>query len=190
MYGIRSVTRPTAVTYPVTLEEAKAQLGYAVADTSSDARLNLLIEAATRQWEDDTQSISVTGQAEEELPYLPGPDWRFYYRPEGVVDSIIYYDEDGSPQILDPSLYSVDYPNRRIFRAVDATWPTVQNRWDAVKITYGVGPKTGDLSGLAKQAILMQIDIMEELRGTTKEKDATIKAYENIVARYQRSSYP
>ena len=43
---------------------------------------------------------------------------------------------------------------------------------------------------IAKQAILVQIDIFDELRGTTKEKDATIRLYENLVARFQRSSYP
>jgi hypothetical protein len=43
---------------------------------------------------------------------------------------------------------------------------------------------------ISKQAILMQVDIMEELRGTTKEKDAATRAYENLVIRYMRGSYP
>jgi hypothetical protein len=67
-------------------------------------------------------------------------------------------------------------------------WPDFQERWDAVELTYIAG--SAIVPEISKQAILVQCDIMEELRGTTKEKYATVQLYENLVARFQRSSYP
>jgi len=89
---------------------------------------------------------------------------------------------------LATSVYSVDVPNRQIHLAPDQDWPTIQARWDAIQIDYVAGVNV--VPEIAKQAILVQCDIMEELRGTTKEKNATIKLYENLVARFCRSSYP
>lgn len=185
---MRSVTEATTTPQPVSLSEAKDQLGYAQSDTSSDTRIRRLIQAATLQWQHDTQTATTLKTIDERLPEFPLPSWRMYYRPVASVDSIMYFDENNVEQTLDPSAYSVDLPNRKIYEAVDTPWPATQFRWDAVTINYTAGE--GIPTEISKQAILMQVDIMEELRGTTKEKDAAIKAYEMLAIRYGRGSYP
>jgi len=146
------------------------------------------MSAATRQWEDDTQTQTVTNTVTENLMAWPGSEFRTYWRPLVSVTSISYFDEDGNQQTLDPSQYSVDAPNRKIYPAYGVTWPTTQERWDAIEIIYEAG--STQVPDIARQAILMQCDVMEELRGTTREKDAAIKAYEMLVTRYMRGSYP
>lgn len=185
---MRSVTTDNTTPQPVSLEEVKDQLGFAQGDSYSDDRLNRLIVAATEQWEHDTQSVTTTRNVTEKIAAFPVPTWRLYYRPVQSFTSIQYYDADGALQTLATSVYSVDIPNRQIHLAPDQDWPTIQARWDAIQIDYVAGVNV--VPEIAKQAILVQCDIMEELRGTTKEKNATIKLYENLVARFCRSSYP
>ena len=185
---MRSVTTENTTPQPVSLEEVKDQLGFAQGDSYSDDRLNRLIVAATEQWEHDTQSVTTTRNVTEKIAAFPVPTWRLYYRPVQLFTSIKYYDADGVQQTLAASVYSVDVPNRQIHLAPDQDWPTIQTRWDAIQVDYVAGVAV--VPEIAKQAILVQCDIMEELRGTTKEKDATIKLYENLVARFCRSSYP
>jgi len=185
---MRSVTTDRTTPQPVSLSEAKDQLGYAQSDGSSDTRIKRVIIAATRQWEDDTQTATTPKGVTEDLPVFPPAEWRLYWRPVISVDSIMYYDEAGDQQTLSTDVYSVDLPNRKIYLNSGESWPALYDRYDAVRIAYVAGKDLQD--EIAKQAILIQIDIMEELRGTTKEKDASVKLYENLVIRYERGSYP
>jgi hypothetical protein len=185
---MRSVTAERTSPQPVSLSEAKDQLGYAQADTTSDTRISRLIVAATEQFEHDTQQATTLKTITEKLPMFPLPTWRAYTRPIDSVDSITYFDSNNDVQTLDPSEYSVDLPNRKIYSAVGFDFPSTYVRWDAVTISYTAGQSIP--VEISKQAILMQVDIMEELRGTTKEKDAATRAYENLVIRYMRGSYP
>ena len=71
---------------------------------------------------------------------------------------------------------------------MDQDWPTIENRWDAITITYTAGQTF--TSEIAKAAMKLAIDVLFELRGSTKEKDKTIAAYEMLVDRHARASYP
>lgn len=66
--------------------------------------------------------------------FLPNP-------PLIEVDSITYIDGDGVQQTLDPSQYIVDNISEpaRIVPAVGASWPTTQNRINAVEIVFKAG---------------------------------------------------
>ena len=183
-----SVSQAVTTPQPVSLIEVKDQLGFAQGDSYSDDRLTRLIVAATEQWEHDTQSITTVRTVTENLPTIPPPTWRLYYRPVVSFTSFKYYDTAGTQQTLASSVYSIDIPNRKIHLAPDQEWPDFQERWDAIELTYIAG--SAIVPEISKQAILVQCDIMEELRGTTKEKYATVQLYENLVARFQRSSYP
>ncbi len=185
---MRSVVEAITTPQPVTLMEVKDQLGFAAGDSYSDDRLIRLIVAATEQWEHDTQSITTERVITEKLPEFPPEEWRLYYRPVPAISSIKYFDPTGSEVTLNSSVYSYDSANRQIHLAYGQSYPSVQQRWDAVTIEYTAGVPV--IPEIAKQAILVQCDVMEELRGTTKEKDATIRLYENLVTRFQRSSYP
>ncbi len=185
---MRSVVEAFTTPQPVSLVEVKAQLGYSENDSSSDDRLTRLIVAATEQFEHDCQSITTERVIHEKLPEFPEDGFRLYYRPVPAITSIKYFDPSGTEVTLPPTAYSYDAPNRMLYLADGQSFPGVQQRWDAITIEYTAGSKV--IPEIVKQSILVACDIFEELRGTTKDKDASVRLYNNLVTRYQRSSYP
>ena len=84
------------------------------------------------------------------------------------IDSIKYYDQGGTLQILDPSLYLVDSVTEpaRITPAPDTAWPSTQNRINAVEVHFTAGyDDTGELLPQAIRAwMLMRISDLYENR--------------------------
>jgi len=200
---------------PLTLTEAKKHLEIATADTTHDSHITSLITAVRQLWEHDTQRLTVSRQVVETLEdwpqtygrsdYAPNQysgtfgygttasyyedcNWRFYHQPVISITSIQYYDTANSQQTLNAANYQLDEWNRKIELVVGEDWPQITSRWDAVDITYQAGQATVD--EIAKQAMKLQLDVMFELRGMTKNKDACMVAYERLVERFQRASYP
>lgn len=73
------------------------------------------------------------GVSQNEI-YVPRP-------PLVTIDSIMYYDDNGTLQTLDMSAYIVDANTEpaRIVPAVGASWPSTQNRVNAVQVTFTCG---------------------------------------------------
>ena len=188
MSATRSITVSDPASEPISLSEAKQHLDIAAADTSHDPEVRRMITASRQQWEHDTQSLTVSRSVVEKLNTWPDETWRFYHRPVSAITSITYYDAANASQTLASSIYDLDIDNRKIYLAVDQTYPDLESRWDAVTVTYTAGQSTVD--EIAKHAIKLAIDIQFELKGMTKEKDSAIRAYENLVMRYKRASYP
>jgi len=182
---VRLATPAAVSTEPITLVEAKKHLEIATADTTHDTHVTMLITAAREQWEHDTQSLVVSRAVTEQLESFPESTWRLFYRPATAITSVKYYDSLNAQQTLASSEYTLT-PDGRLLLAVDKDWPDYTERWDSIEVIYVAGATPT----IAKQAMLLQLDVMFELRGQTKEKDACIRAYESLVARYQRSSYP
>lgn len=78
-------------------------------------------------------SLRVDGKTGFEI-YLPLP-------PLQTVDSVKYYDQDGVQQTLSSSLYIVDTVSEpaRITPAYGTTWPSTQNRINAVEVAFTCG---------------------------------------------------
>jgi uncharacterized phiE125 gp8 family phage protein len=184
----RSVSVANPATEPLSLSEAKKHLEIGQSDTTHDVEVQSLIVAARELWEHDTQALTVSRAVTEKLDGWPDECWRFYHRPVQSVTSVNYYDALNNSQLLSSSIYSLDAPNRRLLVAVDEDWPDIETRWDAVTVVYVAGETI--VPEIAKSAMKLQLDVLFELRGMTKEKDACLRAYENLVIRYQRSSYP
>lgn len=185
----RSVSAVTPTSEPLTLSEAKKHLEIAVADDTHDTHIRALITAAREVWEHDTQTLTVSRTVTENWDDWPGTNWRLYYRPVSAISTITYYDTDNSSQTLSSSVYSLDAPNGQLMLAVDQDWPSIETRWDAITATYTAGQTVVD--EIAKQAMKLQVDIGFEMRGIAPvKKDDCIKAYENLVKRYMRGSYP
>lgn len=66
--------------------------------------------------------------------YVPKP-------PLATVDSVKYYDDSGTLQTLDPSVYIVDSTSEpaRIVPAVGTSWPSTQNRINSVEVRFTCG---------------------------------------------------
>jgi uncharacterized phiE125 gp8 family phage protein len=188
-------SRPTVVTgptaEPITLAEAKRQLFLAESDTSQDAELVSRIQAAREQWEHDTdsvlltQTLSVTAErfAGREI-YLPG-------RPIQSVTHVKYYDDSNVLQTLPTSYYSLNPTEREIELTWNETWPTTYLRWDAVVVTYVAGlTSLAAIPAIAKQAMLLLIAYYHYANRGDNDRPNDLRAYEALVRRYQRSSYP
>lgn len=184
----RSVTRNEPTTEPLSLQEAKKHLEIPEDDPTHDSHVSGLIVAAREVWEHDTQSATTQRTYVEHLDAWPDKDWRFYYRPIVSVTDVKYFDESNVEQTLASSVYSLDIPNRRLLLAYEQSWPSIVSRWDAIKITYVAGQSV--VREIVKSAMKLKLDVLFELRGATKNKDACEKAYENLVRKYMRSSYP
>lgn len=190
------VSRPTVVTAPasepITLAEARKQLELSPSDTAHDDHLTALIQAVREQFEHDTdssiltQTLSVTCEdlSDDEI-YLPR-------RPIQSITSIQYYDTANTLQTLSSSVYSLDKPNAAVRLNYLQLWPVTIDRWDAVTITYVAGYSSiSAVPQIYKQAMkLLLAHYFENRDMIMSEAMQTIPAYEMIVRRFGRATYP
>lgn len=154
--GLTLVT--PAASSPVSLADARAICKRD--DTADDVRIQMLLDAAVPCVED------FIGKAIGAQVWLLCLD-RFADEielPRGPVigiDSIIYLDEDGAEQALDPDNYTLDLVSvpQRIVRNSEASWPVTLDRVNAIEIMFETG-YTGSSReyGLVKAAVLAMIE--------------------------------
>lgn len=189
------VSRATLVTgptlEPVTLAEARKQLELSPSDTAHDDHLTLLIQAAREQWEHDTDSCCLTQTWRVNLAGFCGYEIELPKRP---VQSVIvtYYDASNVSQTLSTSIYSLDTASRRIVLTSLQSWPVTYERWDAVTVTYVAGyTSAANVPAIHKQAMRLLISHYFEnrdmLMGAALQ---SMPAYEALVSRFLRSTYP
>lgn len=189
------VSKPTVVTgptsEPVTLAEAKRQLFLAESDTSQDAELVSRIQAAREQWEHDTDSVMLTQTLSVTADAFGGREIVLPSRPIQSVTHVKYYDESGVLQTLSASLYSLDAKERTVRLDWNASWPTTEIRWDAVAVTYVAGnTSNAAVPAIAKQAMLLLIAYYHLGNRGENDRPNDLRAYEALVRRYMRSTYP
>ena len=186
----RSVIVSDPPNEPLTLQEAKAHLSISPNDATDDGYLRGLITASRQEWEDDTQSLTVTRTVVEKLPSLPVAGvWRFRYRPVESITSITYYDSSNNQQTLDSASYELDAYNRYVWYASGTTLPTTYSRWDAVTVTNVSGAVIP--TEVSKHYIKLKVGISYQMEGfaSPQKIDLWIRAYEAGVRKYSRASY-
>jgi uncharacterized phiE125 gp8 family phage protein len=190
------VTKPSVE--PLSLLEAKKQLEIAESDSTHDDHVMRLIATAREQFEHDTDSG------------LCHQTWRVYTprlydkmqlpkRPVHSITSITYYDSTNTSTTLSTSVYQLEKQRRRLRLAYDQSWPSTVERWDAFTITYKVGYSVDGRSvpSVAKQAMLLLIGHYFENRDMILAGTVALnlsfsaqRAYEALITRFQRSTYP
>lgn len=189
--NLRTTVTTQPVLEPLSLPQIRKHLEIAQSDDAHDAQLVDLLRAARQQWEDDTDSAILTQTLQLKLDRLP---WQIKLpkRPIQSVTSISYFDSANVSQTLSASLYSLDAANRAIHTAYNQTYPSTATRWDAVTITYVAGYSAQHLvPEIAKQAMLLLIGYYFENRDMLINNVTSNRAaYEALVLRYMRSSYP
>lgn len=191
-----TVSRPTLVTppasEPITLAEARKQLELSQSDTAHDDHLTLLIQAAREQWEHDTDSCCFTQTWRVTLPYFCDDEISLPKRPIQSITSITYYDASNASQTLSTSIYALDSAARKVRLNSLQNWPTTYDRFDAVTVTFVCGYTTvGSVPAIHKQAMKLLIGHYFENRDMImSEALQSMPAYEALVARFMRSSYP
>ena len=175
-----------AASEPVSLTEAKKHLELG-GGSEHDDQLGLLIEAARNQWEHDTSTVMVSQAWRQYLDKFQ--EFRFFNEPVSAITSVAYYDETNSVQTLSTSVYDLDVSRNAIVVRDNVLWPGTYARWDAVTINYTVG--LASVPAIAKQAMLLLIGHYFENRDMLMTDAITsMRAYENLVRRYTRSTYP
>ena len=136
--NLRLVT--PAVSDPVSVAEAKT---YCRIDGSTeDTFIESLIKAAVRLREDHPFCSRALISQEYQLTLSRFPDEIVLPRPPLVsVSSVKYYDVNGDQQTLATDQYQVASQSEpaRIVPAPGCTWPSTQERLEAVEVNYTAG---------------------------------------------------
>jgi uncharacterized phiE125 gp8 family phage protein len=176
---------------PITLEEAKKHVFIADSDNSFDQELIFAIQAAREQWESDTDTATISRTVSVTLDYFSGQVIELLMRPMRSVTSVVYYDQNDAIQTLSTSIYHVDLPGRAIRLVENESWPTTAIRWDAVTITYVIGEASrAAVPAVAKQAMLLLIGYYTMQNKGDNDRPYDLRAYESLVNKFRRSSYP
>jgi len=185
-HTVRVVTPPT--TEPVTIAEAKAQLSIAASDDSHDTELASMIAAAREEWERDTSIALITRTLEHRLPKFLSTVV-LSVRPAIAVSSVTYVDTTGTTQTVSSTNYYLDSDEVRFLDTF--VKPDVQDRSEAVKITYtaGYGSDSRACPELDRMAIKLSLANRFEDRDMIAASGER-RAYEALVAKKMRASYP
>ena len=183
---VRVVTPPTSE--PVTIAEAKAQLSIGASDVSHDTEVASLIAAAREEWERDTSIALITRTLEHRLPKFLSTVV-LSVRPAIAISSVTYVDTAGATQTVASSNYYLDGDEVRFLDTF--VRPSVQDRSEAVKITYtaGYGSDSRACPELDRMAIKLSLANRFEDRDMNAASGER-RAYEALVAKKMRASYP
>ena len=179
------------VTEPVTIHEVKRQLNLSPTDTAHDVHLAGKIISAREQFEHDTslylvkRTVTLQTRMLEEIQ-LP-------HRAVNAVTSITYYDASNVSQTLSSGIYQLDAARGQVKLAYDQTWPSTVDRWDAVTYTYQLGSHDNSTTvpGWCKSAILLLVaNEFEQPDMMSPAYTQQQVAYERLITRFMRSTYP
>ena len=175
---------------PLSLSEVKKHLELASTDTAHDVYLAGKIEAARMQFQDDTGQCFIERQVQIKLPAFR--EFVFSQRPVASIDSITFYDASNVSGTLYTEAYQFDAGNNALRLAYGMEWPDTADRWDAVTITYTVGKhlNASTVPAIAKSAMLLLVGFEFENRDDLMGANSIQNAYERLVLKYMRSTYP
>jgi uncharacterized phiE125 gp8 family phage protein len=185
-HTVRVVTPPASE--PVTIAEAKAQLNIGASDDSHDTELSALIAAAREEWERDTSTALITRTLEHRLPRFLGIV-TLTVRPVVSISSVKYIDTAGAEQTVSAADYYLD--DDQLWFKNAFVFPTTEERSEAVRITYiaGYGADSLACPELDRMAIKLSLANRFEDRDMISASGDR-KAYEALVAKKMRASYP
>jgi uncharacterized phiE125 gp8 family phage protein len=175
---------------PVSLNQAKSHLGIAAGDATHDDRLFLAIQAAREEWERDTQTATTEGEFRQVFQSDENGTLPLALRPVTVIDSITYIDQDGGSQTLSTDVYELDEYTQTVRLKPDQSWPATQSRFDAISVNFTAGQSVGQVRADVKQAMLLKIENHIDALSGTIEGERNSNAYEMMVRKHIRASYP
>lgn len=153
------ITAPTSE--PVTLAEAKAQIG--VTTTDDDDLITRKIRAARQHVEAMTGRTLLETTLELVLDRFPRGALPVPRGPLASITSVKYLDPDGVQQTLATTGYTVDTDGDRI-GPVDC-WPGTASTINAVRVRYVAGlDAADDLPEPLREAVLMMVGHLYENR--------------------------
>jgi len=186
--------------YPVSVAEVKQQLNIADDETAHDDYIRLLIQVATQQWEHDTQQVTTQQTWKYVIECFDDDEIIIPYAPVASITHIKYYDVGNTLQTLSSAYYTLDgitggvpKGNSRIWLNEPYNWPSTYDREDAVQVTFvaGYSATASSVPQIYRHAILLLCTFYFEHRGEPVVGDLPMyPAYEALVRRFMRSTYP
>lgn len=175
---------------PVSITEARSHVELAASDSNHDTELARAIEDARQQWERDTSEYFITRTMRLTLDSLD--EIQFPHRPVTAIASVKYYDSTNTQQTLSTSVYQLDTANNRLRLAYDQSWPTYLDRWDSIEINYTLGSHSDETTvpAVAKRAMLLLVGYYFRANKGDDDRAYDLQAYERLVAKHMRSTYP
>lgn len=171
----RSISQADPASEPITLAEAKKHLELAIGDETHDDHLTAIIQAAREVWERDTQ-WATTERAVTETFESIGYRLVLAIRPASAITSVTF---DGTAQ--SSGTYSLKASSNTL--ELDNGWSGED--LDSVSVVYTAG--SASVPEIVKHAIKLQVSMMFD---NEKDYQHYERAYEAIVAKYQRPTYP
>ena len=119
-------------------------------------------------------------------------EFRFPHRPINSISSVTYFDSNNASQTLATSVYELDKQNSYFRLKYDQEFPDTAARWDAVTVNYILGDSADSTSvpAIAKQAMLLLVGYYFDANRGDNDRPHDQKAYERLVTKYTRSTYP
>ena len=157
----------TVTTEPVSLEQARLQIGLDAADTSSDTMLTALITAAREYVENYTNRVLVSTTWQAFMDSFDTRHIELFKLPVTAIASVKYYNSSNLLTTLDTTKYVTDLISEpaRLLPISGYDWPDTYDRPNAVEIDFTAGYAVGQLPKLIQAAMLMIIAHLEANRG-------------------------
>lgn len=188
-----SVTSQPSV-LPVSVAVAKNRLDYPFDDSSKDDLFAEAIEAATEQFQHDTGRVPIEQTFVLCLYEFPSESViSLPVRTVNSISSLKYEDTSDYLRTWSSDNYRLSRDGRTIIREAGVTWPDHNPQPEGVVIEFTAGYEDpADVPKLWLQAILLQVGKWFEDREMmwTAPEDQYDQAYERIIRRLMRSSYP
>ena len=170
MKGLVLTTKPTIS--PITLVELKEHLRIDATNDSEDAFLRTIILSATDYFEQRSWRQLITATYTQYFDDFPPLQFELRKPPLQSITSIKYFDANAVEQTLATSVFEVDTFSQvgRVVLADGESFPTVDDRINAVKVEYkaGYGDTRDDVPDLIMSTIKLIAAWMFENRDTVR----------------------
>lgn len=181
----------------IQLHRAKKQVEIADAITRHDEQLLDLIDEALDQVELDTLHVYASATYRITFDDWPSGDKPVVIPslPVSAIDSLKYYDTNGTQQTMSSALYRLDTGRTVpvLWRAdLDTAWPDLEvNRPQAVELNYTAGNATIDVvPSWMRQAGLARLAMLWADRGIGQiDVDKAERVYRSIITRRRSPLY-
>lgn len=195
-YPVSKPVRTASPTFePVSLAEAKRQLGVAEGLTHHDQDINGLITFAREQVERDAMLVVATGAHTVKRTYwgcanyfeLPSS-----LRPCTAVSAITYVDSSGTVATWGTSEYSLDtFTMQPIVKlAYGYVWPTLRGDINGITITATAGYAQAAVPTRVKEAVILKLREEWLTRMEMgKEAESNLKGYERVINQLRHEVY-
>lgn len=183
---VRRIEKIEGAEEPVTLALAKSHIrGADCAD--EDQLIEHYISVARSALEDRLQRTLVRFRLRLMLDAFE-PTLELTQPPCVQVESVRYYDAQGTLQTLDQAHYQVDTVSEpaRLVPSTNTSWPATQERLNAVQVDYIAGYDNGQTPEPLVQWILLAVGDLYEQRSRSSEKPVIAQNFaEGLIEPYR-----